>query len=188
MPWQRDEPEPVPAAEAFGKLTVDHLRPLAALLTSDVPKRKTELVNLLTRFMTDPDEVRALYEQLEPLAQEAVQEAAFEPKGLLHRERFIARHGQMPAFHRPSETERTSFYDYDRHSRPTHLALFFPKYDWLSTDLRQLLLAFVPSPPPFALPTVAELPATIQQTWTTWKGNQPVEARMMECRAVRSAF
>lgn len=175
MTWQRDEPEPVPAAEAFGKLTVDHLRPLAALLIDDVPKRKTELVNLLTRFMTDPKEVRALYEQLDPLAQMAVQEAAFEPKGLLHRERFIARHGQMPTFHRPSDKEHTGSYGYDRHSQPTHLALFFPRYDWLPTDLRQLLLAFVPSPPVFTLPTVAELPATIQQTWTTWKGNRPVE-------------
>jgi hypothetical protein len=172
MSWRRDEPEPVPAAEAFGKLTIDHLRPLAALLTSDVPKRKPELVTLLARFMTDPDELRALYEQLDPLAQKAVQEATFEPKGLLLRERFIARHGQLPAFHRPSEKERTSFHDYDRHTRPTHLALFFPKYDWLPGDLQQLLLTFVPSPPAFVLPTITELQATIQQTW---KDNRPVE-------------
>jgi hypothetical protein len=175
MARRRDEPEPVPAAEAFGKLNMDHLRPLAALLTSDLPKRKPELVQLVTRFMTDPDEVRALYEQLDPLAQKAVQEATYEPEGLLHRDKFIARHGQLPAFRRPPEKERPSFYDYDRHTRPTHLALFFPQYDWLPTDLRKLLLAFVPSPPVFALPTVAEPPATVHQTWTTWTGNRAVE-------------
>src|SRR5579875_696112 len=83
MSWRRDEPEPLSAEEAFGKLTIDYLRPLALLLTSDVPKRKPELVGLLVRFMTDPAEVRALYERLDPLAKKAVQEAAFDPKGLL---------------------------------------------------------------------------------------------------------
>ncbi len=175
MSWRRDEPQPVSAEEAFGKLTLDHLRPLASLLTSDLPKRKPELVALLTRYMTDPDEVRALYEQLDPLAQKAVQEATHDPRGLLHRAKFIARHGQMPDFHHASKQERTSFYDHDRHTRPTHLALFFPKDDWLPTDLRKILFTFVPSPLAFTLPTVANPPATVRQTWTTWKGNRPVE-------------
>ncbi len=172
MAWRSDEPEPVPAEGAFGKITVEHLKPLAALLTGDVPKRKPELVHLLTRFMTDPDEVRTLYERLDPLAKMAVQEAAFEPKGLLHRDRFIARHGRMPDFH-PVEEEGS--YGYRRRTRPTPLLLFFPRYDWLPTDLRQLLLAFVPSPPAFTLPTVAEPPATVRQTWTTWRRNREVE-------------
>jgi hypothetical protein len=175
MSWQRDEPLPVPAEEAFGKLTVEHLKPLAALLTGDVPKRKGELVGLLTRHMTDAGQVRALYERLDPLAQKAVQEATFDPKGLLHRDKFVARHGQLPAFHEPSPKDRPDYYDYDRHTRPTHLALFFPRHDWLPTDVRRLLLAFVPSPPAFTLPSVAALPATVRQTWTTWQGNRSVE-------------
>lgn len=175
MSWRRDEPEPVPTAEAFGKLTIDHLRPLVLLLTSDAPKRKPELVALLAQFMTNAAKVRTLYEQLNPLAQKAVQEASYHPKGLLHRDKFIARYGQLPAFHEPAPTQRTSFHDYDRHKRPTPLALFFPKGDWLPTDLRQLLFSFVPSPSAFALPTVAELPACIRQTWKTWQGNRIVE-------------
>jgi hypothetical protein len=175
MAWRRDQPEPVPAQEAFGKLTLEHLRPLAALLTGDAPKRKPEIVGLLARFMTDANEVRALYERLDPLARLAVQEAAAEPRGLLHRDRFIARHGRMPEFDDPSDDARTAFYDYHRHNRPTLLALFFPQDDWLPPDVRVLLLAFVPRPPPFALPTVAEPPATIRQTWTTWERNRAVE-------------
>jgi len=175
MSWRRDEPELLSTEEAFGKLTIDQLRPLALLLAGDVPKRKTELVGLLVRFMTAPAEVRALYEKLDPLAQKAVQEATFHPKGLLERDKFVARYGQLPAFHQPSPNERTSFYDYERHKRPTPLALFFPRYDGLPTDLRKLLLTFVPRPPAFTLPTSAELPATIRQTWMTWKGNRPVE-------------
>jgi hypothetical protein len=175
MSWRRDEPEPLSTEETFGKLTIDQLRPLALLLTSDVPKRKLELVGLLVRFMTDPAEVRALYEKLDPLAQKAVQEASFHPKGLLDRDKFIARYGQLPAFHESSPNERTHFHDYERHKRPTPLALFFPRYDGLPTDLRKLLLSFVPRPPAFTLPTSVELPATIRQTWMTWKGNRPVE-------------
>src|SRR5262249_45461580 len=53
--------------------------------------------------------------------------------------------------------------------------LFFPQCDWLPTDLRKLLLAFMPSPPSFGLPTVAEPPPTVHQTWTTWTRNRPVE-------------
>jgi hypothetical protein len=83
----------------------------------------------------------------------------------------------MPAFHRPSGKKDTDFFglDYDRHTRPAHLALFFPQYDWLPTDVRRLLLPFVPSPPAFTLPTVAEPPATVRQTWKTWQGSRSVE-------------
>lgn len=175
MSWRRDEPEALSTEEVFAKLTIEHLRPLALLLASEVPKRKPELVGLLVRFMTDPTEVRALYEKLDPLAQKAVQEATFHPKGLLERDRFIARYGQLPAFHEASPNERTSFYDYDRHKRPTPLALFFPRFDGLPTDLRELLLTFVPRPPAFTLPILAELPATVRQTWMIWRGNRPVE-------------
>src|SRR5258707_272556 len=98
MSWRREQAIPVPAAEAFDKSTVDHLKPLVKLLSSNVPMRKGELVAALVRHMTDSTKVRHLYEQLDPLAQKAVQEATHEPEGFLHRTRFIARHGQMPAF------------------------------------------------------------------------------------------
>jgi hypothetical protein len=174
MRWRRDEPLPESTREAFDKLTVDYLRPLVSLLTNDVPKRKAELVSAAVRFMTDPAEVRALYDQLEPLAQRAVQEATHDPQGLLHRDKFIARYGQLPAFHEPSPKQDLSWFE-DRRSRPTRLALFFPHFDWLPTDLRKMLLNFVPSPPPFTLPTLAEPPATVRQTWTVWKKHQQVE-------------
>src|SRR5262249_27852619 len=67
------------------------------------------------------------------------------------------------------------FYDYDRHSRPTHVALFFPRFDWLPIDVRRLFFAFVPSPPAFVLPTLDELPAAVPQTWTKWKAGRAVE-------------
>jgi hypothetical protein len=174
MRWRNEERQPLSTEEAFGKLTIDQLKPLALLVTSDVPKRKPELVGLLTHFMRRPKEVRALYEGLDPLAQKAVQEAAHDSRGQLHQDRFVARYGHMPAFHKPKD--QPDYYErYDRHTRPTTLRLFFPQYDMLPTDLRSLLLTFVPRPPEFTLPTLAEPPATVPQTWTTWKGNRPVE-------------
>lgn len=175
MSWRRYELEPRPAAEAFNLLNLKEIQPLAALLTTEVPKRKSELVGLLVRFMTDPAELQAQYERLDPLARKAVQEAAHDPKGILHCDRFIARHGGLPAFHEPAPPDRKGFHDYDRRTRPTRLALFFPQYDLLPTDVRQLLLTFVPSPPPFALPTVAEPPAAVAQTQITWQRNRRVE-------------
>jgi hypothetical protein len=175
MAWRRDEPVPVTTEEAFGKLTVDHLKPLALLVGSDSPKRKPELVAQLTNAMLSPDKVRKLYTQLDPLAQQAVQEAAHHPLGLLQRDRFFARHRELPAFSLPSEKKQSSDYDYDRHKRPTQLALFFPANDLLPSDLRKILLDFVPPPSAFVLPTVAELPAAIDPTWENGKGNCTVE-------------
>src|SRR4051794_19034158 len=102
MAWGREEIVPVPAAEAFAKRTVDQLKPLAALLTATVPTRKGELTALVASSMTDETTLRRFYEQLAPLARPAVQEATHAPKGVLHRDRFVARHGRMPDFQESS--------------------------------------------------------------------------------------
>ena len=174
MPWRRDDNSPVSTREAFDKFAIRQLKPLASLLASNVPTRKGELVNLVVRFMADPAKVRALYDKLEPLAQRAVQEATHDPQGMLHRDKFIARYDRLPAFHEPSPKQRSSWYE-DPRSRPTRLALFFPQFDWLPTDLRTMLLHFVPVPPPFTLPTLAEPPTTVRQTWKVWKNHRQVE-------------
>ena len=175
MAWRRDEPEPVPAEQAFGALTIANLRPLAALPERRRAEAQARAGRPPRPGHDGPRSGPGQYERLEDLAQKAVQEAAHDQRGLLQRDRFVARHGRLPAFHYPSEKKQSDRYDYDRHPRPTPLALFFPNYDWLPTDLRQLLLAFVPSPPPFALPTVAEPPASFRETWTSWQGNRAVE-------------
>jgi hypothetical protein len=184
MSWRTEEQQPISTQEAFGKLTIDRLKPLLRLLTDDVPTRKGELVGALVSAMSRPEEVRALYEQLDELGKTAVQEAAHDPSGQLHRDRFVARYGRWPAFHNPppkgkggfqDEGLYSGFSDYSSYERPTTLRLFFPHSEQLPTDLRDLLLAFVPRPPEFTLPTLAEPPAAVPQTWTEWKNNRPVE-------------
>jgi hypothetical protein len=152
----RDGHQPRTAEQAFERLTIEHLRPLAALLGSDPPKKKGELVAVVTRTMTDPARVRAFYDQLEPLAQHAVREAAHDPDGRYSRTRFVARHGREPDWYVPSE--RSLSYWSDRRRTPTSLVLFFPDYEFLPTDVRALLLRFVPLPDPFTIRTYAEPP------------------------------
>jgi hypothetical protein len=180
MPRWYEEDRPVTTREAFNQLTVEYLKPLVALLEERVPTRKGELVDVVARTMGRSAEVRTLYEELDPLAQRAVQEAAHDPRGILHPDRFVARYSRMPAFSNPSPEEESSPYyrDYRSYTRPTKLALFFPNSHWLPTDLRELLLAFVPAPPEFALPTLAEVPATIAQTRWVLRKNEYVEKQV----------
>ncbi len=174
MSWREEALEPVSAEKTFDQLTINQLKPLVLLLTDEVPTRKAELVGVLVRHMTNPAEVRSLYHQLAPLARQAVEEATHEPRGFLHRDKFIARYGDLPDFHEPAPERERSSYSADR-TRPTLLRLFFPRFDWMPTDVRQLLLSFVPAPPAFKLPTVSSLPETVTQTWKAWKDNRPVE-------------
>jgi hypothetical protein len=81
----------------------------------------------------------------------------------------------MPAFHKPAPEGQSRYSYYERYDRPTTLSLFFPQYYVLPTDLRRLLLDFVPRPAGFTIPSLAELPATFPQTRYRWEGNKSVE-------------
>jgi hypothetical protein len=174
MRWRTDETRLLSTEEAFRGLTIEHLKPLVELVADEVPKRKPELVAFLTNYMKHPENVRALYEGLEPLGQLAVREAAHDPKGSLNRDRFIARHGRVPQFEKPDPNTRDRWSDYYGHRRPTTLRLFFPKGDNLPTDLRALLLTFVPPPAEFTLPTLPEPPATVTISWRGWSDSRSV--------------
>lgn len=175
--WRRDD-GPVPAREAFNALTIDHLVPLVRLLGVESPKRKGDLVAAVTAAMLRPERVRALYEKLDPVGQAAVQEATHDPEGRLHPDRFRAKYSQSPSFHTsaPKDVE-LSYYERTR-SRPSLLALFFPQFQFLPTDLRRLLLDFVPAPREFALSTLPGPPATVPQQHYEWRHNRNVEVHL----------
>src|ERR1700694_2279681 len=98
--------------EAFQSLRVDGLKPLARLITSEVPPRKGELAELVTRTMQDPAQIRAIYEGMSELNQAAVREATHESEGNLDAARFQAKYGQKP--------------NYGAGGSTTALRLFFP--------------------------------------------------------------
>ncbi|WP_439630193.1 hypothetical protein [Gemmata sp.] len=163
MRWTRTQAEEaLTAREAFEKLTLDDLRPLAGLLAADPPKRKTELVPLLAGVMADPGRVRDLYGRLDPLSQNAVRVAAVDPAGRLDRDKFRAWFGGVPRLNDadPARASRSYSYADQRKIKPVILRLFFPRYDHLPTDTRALLREFVPPPDPFAVPTRDAPPET----------------------------
>ncbi len=154
------------AEQEFNRLTIDGLRPLVALLAPNPPKKKGELVAVLTRTMTDPARVRALYDQLDRITQLAVREATHDPNGHYSRTRFVAKYGREVAWHEPAPERKSGWYD--QRSNPTHAVLFFPNYDYLPTNVRSILLTFVPAPDPFQIRTSVELPAERVLVWPSW--------------------
>lgn len=177
----RDEHNARTAEQAFERLTVEHLRPLVALLGSDPPKKKGELVAVLVKAMTDSARVRALYDLLEPLARHAVREAAHDPDGRYSRTRFVARRDREPNWSQPSEKPLS--YWSDRRRAPTPLVLFFPDYEFLPTDVRAILLRFVPQPDPFTICTYPEPPtehALVRPKWAKERRDETVSVRVRE--------
>jgi len=163
MTWGKTHREETPtAAEAFAKLTVDDLRPLAGLVADDPPKRKPELVLLLAAALTDPARVRDLYGRLDPASQRVVRVAAFDPSGRLDRGKFRAWFGEVPRLDHADPGRSAWSYSYaeQKKIKPTLLRLFLPRSDTLPTDTWAILRAFVSPPEPFAVPTADAPPAT----------------------------
>ncbi|MBA4066394.1 MAG: hypothetical protein C0501_22305 [Isosphaera sp.] len=188
MGWGRTQTEEaLTAREAFGRLTLDDLRPLAGLVAADPPKRKSELAPLLAKVMTDPARVRDLYAGLGAPAQRAVRVAAFDPAGRLDREKFRAWFGEDPRFDTADPNRESWEYRYEerRQVRPTPLRLFFPRFDHLPTDTRLILRGFVPPPEAFSVPTVDAPPPTHTLFEHVWSDRQRARREWEEPVRVR---
>jgi hypothetical protein len=168
MSWRREEPESLTTEEAFLRLTVDELKPIVRLLELEPPKRKGELVEVLTGRLRQPESVRALYEGLDDLGRAAVQEATHDPEGLLHLDQFQAKYQAAPQFDASESAGDQNRIWYDRKGKPSPLRLFFPRHHELPTDLRELLRTFVPAPRSFAVPGLEALPDTVSLPRPAW--------------------
>jgi hypothetical protein len=62
----------------------------------------------------------------------------------------VARHGREPDWSEPAPKREFDRYSL-RRSAPTPVVLFFPGYEFLPSDVRAILLGFVP-PPEYARP------------------------------------
>ena len=92
-----DAPDSLTTREALTLLTVEDLKPLAALV-GQVPAKKGDLVEMLARTMEDSQEVRSLYANLDDVSQKAVQEATHDLRGVLHSQKFWAKYNRSPNF------------------------------------------------------------------------------------------
>jgi hypothetical protein len=150
--WNHDEPKTL--GEALSELTVSELKPLVAMIGPKTA-RKEDLVRLLAKVLLDPQKLRELYAGLDEMNQRAVQEATHHEDGKLDEIRFRAKYGRTP-----DHGGQGRFY---RDEKPTTLRLFFPRYNLLPVDVRQLLLAFVPPPPPLTIQMFDEIPAKVKR-------------------------
>ncbi len=137
--------------EDFSELTLDLLKPLAALV-GEPPTRKGELVDLLSGVMEDREKVRALYARLSEVNQRTVQEATHDLEGILHLRKFRAKYGQEPNFGGSGSRY------YGKDNPPSKLRLFFPRHQVLPDDLLAILETFVPEPPPMKVEASDVLP------------------------------
>lgn len=180
MAWGREPTvENLTAREAFEKLTLDDLRPLAELVATDPPKRKTELVPLLAKVMTDPLRIQELYNRLDATSQNAVQVATFDPNGELDKEKFQAWFGSVPRFDTADPNRESWSYRYDdrRKIKPTPLRLFFPRFNYVPIDTRKILREFVPRPAAFVIPTLDAPPEARTLREKVWLGRGKRERR-----------
>lgn len=176
MGWSRNErAEALTARETFELLARDDLQSLTKLVDAKPPKRKGELVPLLARVMTDPKRIRELYDRLDPISQNAIRVAVFDPDGRLDQHKFRAWFGEMPPYNEKGSDSSTnrelrwSRYSDQRNVKPTLLRLFFPRYDYLPTDTRTILQKFVLPPDPFAIPIIENLPKAHKLHEHVWK-------------------
>ena len=177
-----DETEPQRAEQEFNRLTVEHLQPLVMLLDADPPKKKGELVAILTRAMTNPARVRALYDQLDSTAQLAVREATHDPRGRYSRTKFVAKYGREPAWREPIPKPE-SYWGGRHRSASSLLVLFFPHHEFLPADLRAILRQFVQAPDPFRIRTCAEPPTKftlVRPSWDRKNSDEIVPVRVRE--------
>ena len=77
-------------SEAYEKINLEILRPLAKFISPDAPTRKTDIVPFLTQAMTREDMVRRLYESLGEVPKAAIQEAVANPLGEINIARFVS--------------------------------------------------------------------------------------------------
>jgi hypothetical protein len=154
----RLDPEFLNFAEAIEQLNLDVLRPLGQWVSRDAPSRKQDLVPYLIQMLARADVVRRLYESLDKLSQEAVQEALASFGGRVDPTKFQAKYGRLP-----SQGERKS---------PAHLQLFMPHNWTIPPDLRPILKTFVPEPREVSLSTSEELPPTVPMQIASWRLKQ----------------
>lgn len=173
--------------------TVDELSKLLALLPI-APKttRKAEYIEAISQYLLGPG-LKTQWNELDPLQQAAVAEAAYSPDGRYQAELFEAKYGE-----RPNWPSRNS---YSYREPAAGLDLFFYRLrnygsrEVLPKDLGQKLKQFVPPPEPFRLSICDDLPDTVelvrkqfdfgQRKQVTTRQAIPIQNRAMEQAAIQ---
>ncbi len=159
---------PVNVCQAYYELNLSTLQPLAKLVAKDAPTRKSDLVPYLSRLMSQPEDVRRLYDSLGELGKAAIQEAMADPVGQLDLNRFEAKYG-----HRP---------DLGGYNSASRLQLFLPLDRSIPEDLRLILKDFVPGPRKVTISSLDELPESVPEELSSWEAQKGVKPELIPLR------
>jgi hypothetical protein len=144
--------------------TVEDLKWYATVFSGKLPLRKGELTVLLVDKLTDPAEVRQLWERLEPGQQHVLAEVVHNLEGRYNKEVLEAKYPGVAAPVDPRYGGSLGMY-YTFGSgkkQATPFDVFFGySYElgyFVASDLAALLRSFVPPPPPFEMRSFDDVP------------------------------
>jgi len=133
---RNDEFQPQTLRESLESYTVPTLKRLAGLLTSEVPKRKAELVGVIQEMMDDTAGLRGLWHRLDPIQQSVASEMVYS-SSCLDEITYRAKYGENVDLGQTGHSGGAE--------NPSLLSLFL--YNGaMPYDLRERLKEFVPRP------------------------------------------
>lgn len=160
-----DEPN---TTESLLFLTVEELKWYARLVPGKAPIRKGELVTFLLKTLTNSEQVRSLWNQLDAQQQLVVAEAIHQHQGRYVGDIMAAKYPGVGAPRHPNAYDFGGFGNlFGRPAKkdPTPYDLLFCGSDGstrvIPQDLRELLHPFVAPPPPMEMPGHDDPPAFV---------------------------
>jgi hypothetical protein len=156
--YYEKEPSYATLREALSDDSADIVKNLYAKLSiGEKLRRKAEMAESIARHLANDSNLRALYNQLDKTQQQAVAEAARDPKGRYEASKFVAKYGQEPSWGTKGKSGLMG-YGGDYYTDWSLLNLFIIRRSVMPADIRARLLAFVPAPAPPRLDSQTEDP------------------------------
>ena len=156
--------------------TVPMLKELAAILESNLPTRKAELVSLIHQRLESATSLREIWKSLDALQQAAVSEVLYSHMGRFDAMIFRAKYGQAPDW---GELDR---WGQRKRSSPIQLLIY---NGIVPRDLQERLKPFVPVPRSAEVQTVDDPPETVTQSEYNYEAKRKRQTKVAVTRSDR---
>ncbi len=140
-------------------MTVDQIRPLAALTGEKLPTTKLDLAAVILRHL-EGERLQKVWQGLDELQRAAVAEVVHSPSAQFVAGRFRAKYGRDPDWGSADK--------YGNNSNPSRLCFFFCRKSLMPADLKERLKAFVPAPGKVKIAVLEHLPPAYDRPFRRW--------------------
>jgi hypothetical protein len=151
-------------------MTVEQLRPLAALTGEKLPTGKFDLAAVILRHL-EGERLRTVWQGLDELQRAAVAEVVHSPSAQFVAGRFRAKYGRDPDWGAAGK--------YGSNRSPSKLCFFFYR-NVMPADLKERLKAFVPAPGKAQIETLEDLPPVYDRPFERWNATQKTREKGTE--------